>query len=134
MVKSQLVIHSVSVWRHPNIRTWQPANPEQITEIVTISIGHRSTKGSDLFTIRVATPAGLSTLNAEDGILAIRPLLIMDKYDFQNLWNWLEKTVTKCDKGDWNACVHQLRLYFDWEYEGYKEGGLRNRTEAAKKP
>jgi hypothetical protein len=88
---------------------------------VTLDIGPKSKKGSDSFSIRVATPAGLSTLNDNHGILAIRPLVIMERYNYNDLRQWLEQTVAKCEEETWNACVEHLRLYFDWEYEGYKE-------------
>ena len=121
ILKLKLVIHSVSVWGHPNIRTWEPDDPEKVAEIVTLDIGPKSKKWSNSFSIRVATPDGLSTLQADNGILAIRPLLVMQRYNFDDLWHWLEKTVVKCEEDTWNACVDHLRRYFGWEYEGYKE-------------
>ena len=117
----KLVIRSVWVWGHSNIRTWEPDDPGTIAEVVHLDIGEKSKKSSDTFSIRVATPAGLSTLEARDGILAIRPLLVMQRYDFGDLWNWLESTVAKCEKEDWLASVESLRRYFDWEYDNYKE-------------
>ena len=120
------VIKSVSVWGHPNIRTWEPEDPNKIAEVVFIDMGPRSgktgsVKAANTFYIRVATPNGLTTLEAKDGILATRPLLIMQRYDFNNLWNWLEKTVATCEADTWPACVDKLRLYFDWEFSNYQE-------------
>lgn len=120
-MKLRLVIRSVSVWGHPNIRTWEPENPKEIAEIVTVDIGPKTKKQADSFTIRVATPRGLETLQPRDGILAIRPLLIMERYNFHDLWQWLEQIVAKCEVETWNGCVDQLQRYFDWEYQGYKE-------------
>jgi hypothetical protein len=120
-VKRKLVIRSVSVWGHPNIRTWEPDNPGEIAEIVTLDIGDKTTPGTNSFAIRVATPAGLSKLPAEHGILATRPLLIMQSYNYGDLWDWLERTVAKCEADTWNASVGELRRYFDWEYDGYRE-------------
>jgi hypothetical protein len=116
-----IVIRSVSVWGHPNIRTWEPDDPDRIAEIVSLDIGERSKNAADSFWIRVATPAGLSTLEARDGILATRPLLIMRRYDFADLWRWLERTVAECKGETWTASVERLRRYFGWEYDDYKE-------------
>jgi hypothetical protein len=67
VMKGKLVIRSVSVWGHPNIRTWQPDDPGAIAEVVSLDIGERSKDGADTFTIRVATPAGLAALEAREG-------------------------------------------------------------------
>jgi Immunity protein 8 len=120
-LKLKLVIRSISVWGHPDIRTWQPDDPGKIAEIVFLDIGERTKVSADTFSIRVATPAGLSTLQARKGILAIRPLLVMQRYDLADLRRWLRYTVAKCEGENWTACVNNLRLYFDWEYDGYKE-------------
>ena len=62
MRKGGLVIRSVSVWGHPNIRTWEPDDPDTIAEIVTVEIGERSKDSADQFMVKVATPPGLATL------------------------------------------------------------------------
>ncbi|GHG77828.1 Imm8 family immunity protein [Comamonas sp. JC664] len=121
----KLAIRSVGVWGHPNIRKWTPENPEVMAEVVFVDIGPRAggkgeAKKADTFTIRVATPAGLDALESRNGILAIRPLLVMRRYDFNNLFGWLEQTVASCEADSWMACVEKLRLYFDWEYDGMK--------------
>lgn len=114
----KLVIHSVSSWDHPNIRTWEPEDPSDIVEDLTLHIGARGGKGTEMFTLRIATPAGLSKLCAKDGIVATRPLLVIDRFDFHSLWAWLERTVKSCEGETWLDCVHELRVYFMWEYEG----------------
>lgn len=115
--KMKPIIKSVGVWGNPNIRTWRPDNPDVFAELVLLSIGPKPGKGADTFTLRVANPAGLATLNVKDGIIASRPLLVMDRYDFDNLWRWLEERVATCDGNTWPEIVEKLRLYFEWEYD-----------------
>lgn len=55
------------------------------------------------------------------GILATRPLLVMQRYDVTDLWRWLERIVAECEQESWVASVESLRRYFGWEYDGYKE-------------
>jgi hypothetical protein len=114
----KLVIHSVACWGHPNIRTWEPEDPEDVAEEMTLDIGPKGKQGADSFVIRVATPKGLSRLPAKDGIIATRPLLVMERYDYTGLWAWLEKTVASCERETWPACADALRVFFRWEYEG----------------
>jgi len=117
----KLVIRSAGVWAHPNLRTWEPEDPASVAETVLIDIGERDKKSADSFTLRVATPAGLDRLDARDGIIATRPLLVMRRYDFDDLWRWLERTVASCEADSWSACVENLRRHFAWEYDDYRE-------------
>jgi len=120
-MRSKLVIRSISVWGHPNVRTWEPDDPTTIAETVSLEIGERTQDSADTFTIRVATPAGLQSLADRDGIVATRPLLIMKRYDFDDLRRWLEGTVATCESASWPQSVEALRRYFDWEYDDYRQ-------------
>ncbi len=59
----------------------------------------------------------MQRLEARDGILAAEPLLIMERYEFDNFWRWLERTVKSCEAETWPACVEKLRRHFGWEFE-----------------
>jgi hypothetical protein len=113
----KLVIHRVSCWEHPNVRTWEPPDPDDVAEELMLDIGSRGNRGTDNFTLRVATPKGLSRSPSERGIIAAR-LLVMARYDYDDLWSWLEKTVEACEAETWLDCVAKLSRYFFWEYEG----------------
>ncbi len=118
-LKTQLILRGLSAWGHPNLRTWQPEYPDNFTEVILVDIGHRSRAGNDTFSIRVATPAGLASLESRDGIIAMRPLLVMDQFNYDYLWSWFESITTRCDGGDWMVCVERLQRFLDWEYDGY---------------
>jgi len=114
------IIHQVSCWDHPNVRTWEPLDSADVAEELMLHIGARGTKGADNFTLRVATPTGLSGLPSERGIIATRPLLVMARYDYEDLWSYLEETVKECEAETWLDCVAKLGRYFRWEYEDFK--------------
>lgn len=113
----QLVIRSVGIWGEPNLRRWAPKDPNCIAEEVLIDIGPKSKKGADTFRIRLATPQGLESLEDRDGVLAMRPLIVMRRYEFSPFWHWLERTVKSCEGKEWPDCVNKLRRFFDWEYD-----------------
>jgi hypothetical protein len=113
------VIHGVHCWNHPSKETWVPDDPSDVAEELIVDIG-TGQKGADMFTIRVATPKGLAGLSARDGIVATRPLIVMDRYDFGLLYARLQKIVDTCEGATWRDCVDELRIYFLWEYEGMK--------------
>lgn len=117
----KLVIRSASVRGNLNLRAYKPENIGDFAEMLTFEIGPKNAPGTDAFSIRVASPAGLDGLSAHDGILATRPLLVMRRYDFDDLWAWVERTVKQCEAENWPGCIENLRRYFDWEYAGYKE-------------
>lgn len=116
----KLVLHSVGCWGNPNLRTWTPDDPDTIAVELMIDIGEKGKKGADMFTLKLATPKGLLELDSKDGIIATRPLLVMERYDFQLLWDWLQKTIATCERETWLDCVAELRVYFLWEYEGMR--------------
>jgi len=91
--------------------------------MIYLDIGPKQGKrqGTDRFAIHLATPSGLDTLEAEDGILMDRRVVVMKRYDFDDLWRWLERTVSSCEAGTWPECLDKLRTHFHWEYDGYKE-------------
>ena len=113
----QLVIKGVGVEYYPNIRNWHPEDPKKISTYVMVDIGVKSRKGSDSFIIRLATPDGLKEENAVDGVIANRPLIIMNEYSFDDFWRWLERTVKSCEADTWLECIAKLEKYFDWEFD-----------------
>ncbi len=119
--KTQLILRGLSVWGHPNLRTWEPEYTDNFAEVISADIGHRRRAGNDTFSIRVATPAGLARLESHEGIIAMRPLLVVDKFDYDDVWNWFESIIARCDADDWDTCVVQLQHFLDWEYDSYVE-------------
>jgi len=122
-------IQSVGIAGSPNFRKWEPDDPDVVVTSAFINIGPRTrgkgaldqVKKSDTFTIMVATPAGLGTLESKDGILlSNRKLVVMRRYDVDDLWRWLERIVASCEAATWEDCVDKLRAHFDWEFETMK--------------
>ncbi|MFT5430971.1 MAG: hypothetical protein ACI9OJ_001650 [Myxococcota bacterium] len=114
----KLVIHNVWTWDCGNLRIWEPADPSIIATTVNVDIGAKGRSGKDTFQLRIATPEGLMKIESRDGIVAIRPLLVLERYYFNDVWRWLQATVAKCEADSWLDCVANLRRWFDWEYDG----------------
>lgn len=122
-------IQSVGIADSPNVRKWDPDDPDVVITFAFINVGPRTrgkgaldqVKKSDTFTIMVATPAGLDTLEPKDGILlSSRKLVVMRRYDVDALCRWLERTVASCEAATWEDCVDKLRAHFHWEFEAMK--------------
>lgn len=116
----KLELYSACVDGSVNLRKWQPENENVISKLINLEIGVKNKKGSDCFTINLATPDGLKLLLAETGFVTKRSLLLVEKYNFDEIWYSLEKIITSCEDDSWPLCVEKLRKYFDWEYDNYK--------------
>ncbi|WP_286968842.1 Imm8 family immunity protein [Flavobacterium sp. UBA4854] len=118
----KLALYSACVGDFINLRKWQPENEEVISELINLEIGIKNKKGSDGFTFTLVTPQGFQLLLREKGIIATRrPLLIVERYNFDHIWNSLEEIIASCQDDSWSLCVEKLKKYFDWEYDNYKE-------------
>jgi hypothetical protein len=117
----ETIIHDGYTNRMVNLRAFEPEDEEAFSETLFLDIGEKGKKGADTYTITVATPKGLLKRIPENGILAERPLLVMAKYNFQELWQWLEKILARCEGAQWSDCHDRLKCYFAWEYDDYKK-------------
>jgi len=115
-VKIRPVIHSIGGPDGSSLRKWTPDDADVVAVFIALSIGQKGKKGTSEFYIRVATPRGLQSLIPEHGIIAVHPLLVIEKYDFDLVFRWLENTVASCESYSWLRCVEKLERYFHWEY------------------
>lgn len=113
----KLTIRTVGTGAHPNLRTYQPENPEIFAEFVVVEIGPKNHKGGDEFVVQVVTPGGLAELEDRDGVIAQGPLLVLRQYDFDLLFDWLQRTVSACEADDWKSSIEKLKRYFRYEFE-----------------
>jgi hypothetical protein len=117
----KLVIHTPYLGNGESLHAWQPEDEEAFAEFISLGIGTKGKKGSDDFFIMIATPRGLQQLISSGTKTFIgRPLLVMERYNFKEIWKWLEQTILSCEGETWLECVERLRYYFDWEFDGYK--------------
>ena len=116
-----LIIHSLGTWEHPNLRTFDPEDPTHFAISLDLNIGIKSQKGSEYFSIKIATPSALEKMKATKGVIAEGPILIVEKFDYDQIWEWMVSKVTSCSGDNWEQCVQNLQRHFEWEYEDYSE-------------
>jgi hypothetical protein len=81
-----------------------------VDELFRVTIGEKSRSESSSFTFRVATPKGLVGQRA---IMLPRSLLLLEQYDFDVMFGWLQRTVKACEAETWRASVENLERFFD---------------------
>ncbi|MFO0670862.1 MAG: Imm8 family immunity protein [Polyangiaceae bacterium] len=93
-----------------NLRAYEPTNPERVLANVYFSVAPASpaSAAASWFGFRVATPLGLSDLEPEDRILSSGPLVVMDRFEPDALWRWMETAVDACAAATWRDSVELL--------------------------
>jgi hypothetical protein len=131
MKKERLVIDSVSIGdsdskNKKDLRYWSPENEDIVFELVHIYLREKRRSGLCWFLARIATPEGLKAelkqdLKLNNGIMCSRwesfPLIVMDRYDFDTFWQWLNEIVSTCEAETMAESVENLKRYFqmaDW--------------------
>lgn len=111
-VNTKLILRGLSAFGQPNLCNWQPEYPGNFAEVISADIGHRRRVGNDTFSIRVATPAGLAGMESREGIIAMRPLLVMDKFDYDYLWSCSNRlslvVMQRIGRSAWRNCSVSL--------------------------
>jgi hypothetical protein len=116
---TRLVIHGVQSSVHPKLRTFVPDDPAMFDDFLAVLIGYRPGKGSDEFAIRVATPAALAACTGD--VVAQSPLLVLQRFDYDVLWAWIERTVESCRAETWPLSVERLQRHFAWEFASARD-------------
>ena len=116
-----IVLRSASVEALQDVRTFEPEDLTDVRVQVRFQIGPRKGNGSDTFTITVATPAGLTRPGGSDSVVCSRPILVVREYNGALLWEWINDIISKSSADTCDASVQKLIVYFDWEYQDYRE-------------
>ena len=111
------LLRNIGTYDHPNLRAFQPEDPTDVALHLSIEVGRKGTRGTDEFTVLVATPRGLAALPPSPlGILRAGKVVVIERYDFDRLWAWVETTVDSCCADTWSQCGERLHAYFNWEF------------------
>ena len=110
-------LHSPDV---PNLVSWAPENKE-FSILVQILVGPERSPGEESFDVTVCTPGWLSWRLEQEKVINARHHLIVAKYDYSQLSNYLRTYVSSCEGETWQEVAHQLSRLGYWEFEDYVE-------------
>jgi len=85
---------------------------------LTLSIGPDNEIGSEVSDLFVCTPEWLCKHQWLPEL--IRHMLIVRKYDFDEIKDTINKCIEKCTCDTWLETAQKLSRYFAWEYEDYQ--------------
>jgi len=90
---------------------WEADDPSDVKFFLYLDIGEAGDIWSEHFSVLVVTPN-----NRPRNDPSARFLLV-PYYSFSNLKEQLLKTLTACERDNWDACLDALRNCFRWEYD-----------------
>lgn len=97
-----------------DLARWIPLSPADVFLPIELSIGPAGSAAADLFAIIVATPQAIHGRPERP-----KPkLLVIQRYDWQEVWATLERWVSECERPTWDRVLDCLRSRFNWEFEG----------------
>ncbi|MGN6608142.1 MAG: Imm8 family immunity protein [Jatrophihabitans sp.] len=77
--------------------------------------------GQDMFSLLVITPKALKRLVRRDGPQSGRHMLIIDRWDWEDVQRVVREHVASVDGADWDELATKLGRWAKWEFEDYVE-------------
>jgi len=114
-MKARLFRLSADTW---DIRTSQPDDPLCFNEKLTAVIGPADFEGGDYFHIDVCTPRWIQQHHC--GLAWGRFMLIVDKYDYEEIAGFVSRYVESCEGENWEELAAKLSRVMFWEFEDYQ--------------
>jgi hypothetical protein len=102
-----------------DMRVYVPETPDTFAFWVEMEIGPLGQEGSDLFQVLVCTPRWLEKEVHKWGSQWSRGKLVVNSYSFDELKNFLSRTIGSIEGRDWAEVSSKIRLLAEWEFEGY---------------
>lgn len=101
---------------------WVPESAQDVFFHLEIEVGEVGKEGGNLFQMEVATLEGLKNIQLKypEKKFASRGLIILDKYSWESLLNYLKTELRQCSRKSWQESIQCLSKKFLWEYENFK--------------
>ncbi|MFB0825968.1 Imm8 family immunity protein [Chromobacterium violaceum] len=110
-------IKSVDLGGVCNVEGFAPEDPYCFSLWLVCVIGAESSAGGDCFRVNVCTP---NWLQAAAKIPTWgRYMLIVNKYDFPQIRQAIEKALLEVDEPDWDGVARKVSRVMEWEFEDY---------------
>ena len=103
-----------------DLESYCPEEPDNFGFLLQAMIGPAGGQGEESFDIVVCTPQWLKRNHDEREIVLGRDHLIVFRYDYKRLENFITGFVTGCDGRSWGDLAQQLSRLGKWEFEDYR--------------
>lgn len=97
-----------------------PQNPECCWIPVVAEIGTDTVGGADSFTFYVTTPVFLTKLLNTDRVQLGHGLIVMNEFDWGDLYEAVQSIIDKCEADSWEEIVGKISCYGESEFDEYE--------------
>lgn len=106
---------SLGTEEYADLQWFEPVDPEVVNFELFFEASEPHSRATDWFSIRVATPKGLATYPVNpDGMIAAGKMLIIPRYDYWTIRQWVENMVSRCERDTRDETIAELRTIFNW--------------------
>jgi|SRR5580704_2509353 hypothetical protein len=110
-------LHSPDV---ADLKTYVPDEEETFGFFLEAEIGTTDGEGADIFGIMVCTPRWLiEKYRPSDMMLGLHKIIVF-KYDYLQLRNFIEKYLRHCSGDTWEEIARKVSLLGQWEFENMR--------------
>lgn len=97
-----------------------PVNPIDFGFPLSFIVGPMGEPGEESFDCFVCTPAYLARSHSVDEVVFGRHLVIVQRYDFNNILDVVAKYITSFDEKSWETLAEKIGRIGKWEFEDYQ--------------
>lgn len=95
-----------------------PAESDNFSLWVELSIGIQGNEGADYFRVKICTPEWLCKHQWLPELM--RNTLLVRKYDLDEITKTITDYIDQCEGNDWMEIAQKLSRVFAWEFEDYQ--------------
>jgi len=96
-----------------------PDEPDSFSFLLQILVGPSDGPGEESFDVIVCTPRWLLENHSVDEIVMGKDRLIVFKYDYLHMKEFLTKVVNRIEGATWEDVVNRIGRLGRWEFEDY---------------
>jgi hypothetical protein len=101
---------------------WMPHDNE-VLYLLEMSIGIVDATAADIYSVTVATPEGISRLDADSRYFSeISKILLIKQYSWMGVTQIIDSVLSGVDASSQLRIQEDLGKYFHWEYQSMKTG------------
>ena len=109
-------LHSADI----DVETYVPDEEDNFGFVLQAMVGPMDEQGAESFDVTVCTPKWLAGRYGTSEILLGLHKLIVFRYDYVRLRQFIEKYLARCSDDSWDKVAHKIGLLGQWEFEGYR--------------
>jgi hypothetical protein len=110
-------LHSSDV---ADVEAYMPNEVDNFGFVLRAMIGPLDGEGEESFDIIICTPKWLLEKYGPSDILLGLHKLIVFKYDYRRVREFIEKFLMRCSGDTWEEVAQKVSLLGQWEFEGYR--------------